>query len=616
MSPRDSSFRPARAGLLFALGAMLALVAGCGPREEPSPPAPPTVVLVTIDTLRADRLGCYGRDGAGTPHLDRLAAEGARFALAQATAPLTLPSHASILTGRTVPAHGVRNNGTFALPGAVETIGEVFRAAGWETGAFVSSQVLARRYGLDRGFDVYDDRVPRPSARAGLVVHYGERPGRVTVDRALAWLATRRKPAFLWVHLWEPHYPYAPPPPFRERYADDPYQGEVAAADAAVGRLVDGIGALRKGGRLLVAVVADHGESLGEHGESTHGVFVYGATIHVPMIVWGPGHRVRPGVIPEPASTADLAPTLLDLLGMPPLDGADGVSWADRLRGEAQEKPRLAAFAESHEPFLEFGWSGLRTVVFDHWRFIDAPREELYDLAADPGETDNVALRRPAIVGTARELLADLLRRARAVAPAADAGRGVSEEDLAELRSLGYAASGRRGGGGRLVDPGRPDPKDRVDFLGRYDRAMALLGRGKVEEAIQVFEALAREDPRNPSLLLQWGQALILAKRVPEARKVYERLVTVDPEFGLGWYRLGQVRDNLGDLAGAEAAYRKAIEVDPLAVDPRKALASLLAERGRVREAIDVLEAARDLDPGDEAIRRDLERFWRRLQGG
>ncbi len=616
MSRRDPSFRFARAEFLLLLGVALALAAGCGPRQESAPPAPPTVVLVTIDTLRADRLGCYGRKGAGTPHLDRLAAEGARFARAQATAPLTLPSHASILSGRTVPAHGVRNNGTFALPSAVETIAEVLRAAGWETGAFVSSQVLARRYGLDQGFDVYDDRVPRPAARAGLVVHYGERPGRVTVDRALAWLATRKEPAFLWVHLWEPHFPYAPPPPFRERFPEDPYQGEVATADAAVGRLVDGIEALREGGRLLVAVVADHGESLGEHGESTHGVFVYGATIHVPLIVWGPGYRVRPGVVPEPASTADLAPTLLDLLGMPALEGADGASWAGRLRGEAQERPRLAAFAESHEPLLEFGWSGLRTVVFDHWRFVDAPREELYDLEADPGETENLAPRRPAIVGTARELLADMLRRARAAAPVADASREVSEEDLAELRSLGYAASGRRGGGEKLVDPERPDPKDRVEFLGRYDRALALLGRGKVDEAIREFAELARQDPRNPSLLLQWGQALILAKRLPEARKVYERLVAVDPAFGLGWYRLAQVRDNLGDLAGAEAAYRKAIEVDPLAVDPRKALASLLADRGRVREAIDVLEKARDLDPGDEAIRRDLERFWKKLQGG
>ena len=609
-----------RARLLAFAGLVLAplvgVATGCGGGEPVRPPAPATVVLVTIDTLRADRVGAWGRQDAGTPHLDRLAAEGARFARAQATAPLTLPSHSSILSGRTVPAHGVLNNGTFALPGEVETIAEVLQAAGWSTGAFVSSQVLARRYGLDQGFDVYDDRVPRPAARAGLVVHYGERPGRRTVDLALAWLATRPEPAFVWVHLWEPHYPYAPPPPFAERFRDDPYQGEVAAADAAVGRLVDGIRALRPGGRLLVAVVADHGEGLGEHGERTHGVFLYGATMHVPMIVWGPAWRVRPGVIEEPASVADLAPTLLDLLGMPALDGADGASWAKRLRGESGEKPRLAAFAESHEPSLEFGWSGLRAVVFDHWRFVDAPREELYDLAADPGERENLATRRPAIVGTARELLADQLRRARAAAPAADAARGASEEDLAELRSLGYAATGRRGEGSRLVDPGRPDPKDMTGFLAGYDEAIALLGRGRTDEAIRRFEELAERDPRNPSLLLQWTQALILARRLPEALAVCERLVEADPAFGLGWYRLGQLRDNLGDAAGAEEAYRKAIEVDPLAVDPRKALASLLAEAGRLREAIEVLEKARDLDPGDEAIRRDLERFWRRLQGG
>ncbi|GAB4222535.1 MAG: hypothetical protein Kow0062_20390 [Acidobacteriota bacterium] len=615
----DAPFRTRSRPVLAVMATLLAL-AGCQPRQE-SPPedgtAAPTVLLVTVDTLRADRLGCYGREDAGTPRIDRLAEGGTLFENAHTSAPLTLPAHASILTGRSLPAHGVFNNGTFRLPDGVPTLPEALAAAGWSTGAFVSAPVLARRYGLDRGFAVYDDHIPQPRSGRGLVVHYPERAGLETARRALAFIAAQPsgKPVFAWVHIWEPHVPYSPPADLARRYADDRYQGEVAAADRVVGRLIDEIDAMGRGDRRLVTVVADHGEGLGEHGEPTHGVFLYRATMRVPWILEGPAWGVPAGRrIEAPVSVIDLAPTLADLVGLPPLEGVDGASLVPLLRGGAAPD-RAGVFAESHLPRLEFGWSGLRALVSaGHLKLIDAPRPELFDLEKDPSEEKDLSADRGADVRELQRGLDGLVARAGSLAPAGEAGREVSSEEIAELRSLGYAASGRHAGEGPLVDPRRPDPKDRQRFIAAFDEAVALAVGGKAAEAARRFAGLAETDPENPSLLLEWGQALILSGDHDRAIEVFRRLTSVDPEFSQAWYRLGQLLDERGDLDEAEAAYRRAAEVDPLAVEPRKALGSLLAQRGRVREAIDVLEQAKALDPRDPAIARELERLWARLR--
>ncbi len=603
--------------------ALLLSGAACGrsapeaPARGPAPAAPaaritaPTVLLVTIDTLRADRVGCYGRADAGTPALDALAAAGARFDDAQTTAPLTLPAHASIHTGRTLPAHGVRNNGTFAVPPDVPVAADAFQHAGYVTGAFVSSPVLAFRHGLARGFQQYDDDIPRGTRREGLVTHYDERAGIDTVRRALAWLSQQGgRPAFVWVHLWEPHAPYHPPAEFA-RFADR-YQGEVAAADAALGVLVREVAALGRE-RVLVAVAGDHGEGLGEHGEPTHGVYLYRATMRVPLIVSGPAFGVKPAVIAQPASLADLAPTLLGLAGLPGLRGADGLSLADALTGKGPFPARAGVFAESHLPQIEFGWSGLRALVTPEHKFIDAPRPELFDLRADPDERKDLSAQR-ADVDRERRALEEAVRRAAAAAPASGADRSASSAELDTLRSLGYAASGRRISARRLVDPQAADAKDRATFLARYDEATGLVERGSAPQAVTLFEALDREDSRNPGLLLAYGQALIMARRLDDAVKVFRRAVAVDPGYSLAWYRLGQLLDNAKDVKGAENAYRRAIDADPLSLEPRKALASFLADQGRLDQAIDTLERAKELDPQDRAINGDLERFYARTR--
>jgi arylsulfatase A-like enzyme len=613
--------------LLSLLTLLAAVVAGCsGPDDEPAAAAAepqaapaieaPTVLLITVDTLRADRVGAYGHPDAGTPHMDTLARDGALFESAQTTAPLTLPGHASILTGRSVPAHGVLNNGTFVLPESLPTLAEAARDAGFETGAFVSAEVVARRYGLDRGFGLYDDHVPKLAKKDdGMVVHYPERSAKDTVARTLTWLEDRGDaPALAWVHLWEPHAPYAPPEPFASRHPNDDYQGEVATTDAAIGELLEGVRRLGRGGRLLTVLTSDHGEALGAHGEPTHGVFLYREVLRVPLIVTGPAWNIAPSRHQLPVSVADIAPTLVDLLELPRLEGADGLSLAGLLAGSGPPPERAAVFAESHLPRLEYGWSGLRALVGPETKLIDAPRIELYDRAGDPGEQDNLAPQRPEQVDRAQQRLGRLLEQGREVAPApADAQRQASQEDLEQLEALGYVTTGRSAAVGALVDPEAADPKDRVDALASFDEAVTQMRSGQPGRAAEVLRGLLEQDPRSPALLRQLGQAQIFAERFAEAEQTFERLVEVSPDFDLAWLRLGQLRGRRGDLEGEQAAYERAVALNPRRMQNHKALASVLMQRKQLRRAIDVLEQARELDPTDPEIREDLERLWSTL---
>ena len=608
---RTTAPRPpprAAAAALFILAAAAAGGGCSGPAGEGTGKgragdAPPTVLLVTIDTLRADRVGCYGRADAGTPRLDALATAGVRFTAAQTTAPITAPAHASILTGRSLPAHGVVENGTFALPGDVPLLSEAFKRKGYATGAFVSSQVLARSHGLARGFDVYDDRMPPANLRQGPVLRFAQRRGVDTVDSALTWLmALGPKPAFLWVHLFEPHAPYEPPPDLAARYRGNLYQGEVAAADLALGRLLDGLAANGRERDLLVVVAGDHGEGLGEHDEATHGIFLYQGVMRVPLIVAGAARGIRPAVVDGTVSLVDIAPTLAELNGLGPLGGADGMSLVAALTGQGPLPARPGVFAESHTPRIQYGWSGLRAFVDGATKLIEAPRAELFDLAEDPGERQDLAAARPAAVDAARRSLAALVQRARDAAPQGAAERAVSEEEMAQLRALGYAASGRRAEDGELVEREAVDPKDRGAFLRQYDAALAASQSPHPETALPLFEELRSTEPDNPAFLESYGRALILAGRNDEAVVVFRHAVSVDPGFALGWHRLGQLLDARGDRTGAEAAYRRAIATDPLSILSYKALASLLVEAGRDADAQAVLTEAQALDPGDKAI--------------
>ena len=369
------------------MAAALGSLTACAPAGAPESAAVTAkhVVLITIDTLRADRVGTYGYRKARTPHIDALAAAGLTATRAYATAPVTLPSHASMLSGRYPPAHGARHNGV-AMGEGVPTLATIYKAAGFATGAFVSAFPLDRRFGLAAGFDVYGDRWARgPDGRPA-----DERAGQLTVDEALAWRRTTGGArTFLWVHLFEPHAPYgdaASGRPLSDRYDD-----EIAEADRQVGRLLDGLGAARA--ETLIVVTADHGEAFGEHGEIGHSLFVYDTTLHVPLILQGPG--AARGLLPNPVSLVDIAPTVLAAAEVPAPASLDGAVLRQDGGGPRDESPRQL-YAETMAPFEDFGWSPLRAVRAGALKYILAPSPELYDLAADAGETANlVATRQP-----------------------------------------------------------------------------------------------------------------------------------------------------------------------------------------------------------------------------
>jgi choline-sulfatase len=560
------------------LGALLAIAPlACAPGEKD---VPDRVVLVTIDTLRADRVGCYGDADARTPFLDTLAARGVRFETAVSPAPLTLPSHASLMTAVDPPIHGVRHNAVHRLDAALPTLAERMRDAGYATAAFVAAFVLDRRFGLARGFGHYDDAVERHSSAT---VGYAERPAGPVVDAALAWMAEAPPRFFVWIHFYDPHAEYAPPAGFAAGFARRPYDGEIAYVDHQLGRLVDAL--VERGGSegLLVAVTSDHGESLGEHGELTHSYTLYDATQRIPLILAGPG--VPAGrVVSEPVRLVDLAPTLLGLAGAEPLAGVEGRDLRPLFSGAAA--PPRVAYLETVATHLDFGWSPLFGVRAGHFKYIRAPRPELYDLAADPGEHENLAQRDPERVAELDALLTERLSRGahRGVAASLDPGA------RARLRSLGYVVP-EEPAEVDFESASGPDPKDEIGLLATMIRAEGLAGRGRPQEALEVlrpFEAsgtalpalraaialgagepdlaardarwvLAREPDRG-DLLVILGRSFEARGDDRGARRAFERAAAVDPRLSAAWLGVARTAERLGDAPAAAAARRAASE--------------------------------------------------------
>ncbi len=565
-------------------------------------------MLVSIDTLRADHVGCYGAAFAHTPQLDALAAGGVRFATAISPAPLTLPSHTTLLTGLDPPQHGVRHNGVYQLAADVPTLPEQLRASGFATAAFVASYVLDRQFGLARGFESYDDRTSREQSGRGLL-GFAERPGNEVVDAALAWLATAPERFFLWVHLYDAHAEYRPPPGFASAFASRPYDGEIAFADAQLGRLLAAVRERFPDERTLVVVTADHGESLGEHGEPTHSHFVYEGTQHIPLVMRGPGlpaGRVVEGVV----ALRDVAPTILDLADVAALPGAGGESLLPALRGSRSE--RGTAYVETLATQLDWDMSPLLGLRTDGFKYIRAPRPELYDLAADAGEERNLAELDP---GRAAELDAELGRRA-ATARSPAPNLELDEAGRERLEALGYFLPAEPTARDDLGEVGGPDPKDAIGTLSAIYRADRLIGEGRPSEALAVLlplqkqslvyhalvaaaalgagqgplaESAARKALRAaPQHRVGWARlarALEAQERWEEARSVYQEMATRHPDAGEPLTALGRLAEWRGDLGAAAAHYRRALAMQR--ADPNAAwrLAALELEADRPAEA-------------------------------
>ncbi len=547
--------RPLLAGLSL-------LVAACDAAPRADAGRPVDLLLVTVDTLWADHVGAYGARPSPTPTLDRLAREGVRFATAIAPTPLTLPSHATLLTGLEPPRHGVRHNGLYRLDEEVVTLAERLRESGRATAAFVSSFALARPHRLDQGFDRYDDTM---TAREGRF-DYERRAGAVT-DAALAWLAERREPFFLWIHYYDPHAPYRPPSPFAEAFPGAPYAGEIAYADAEIGRL---LAALQESGRLdrtLVAVTADHGESLGEHLEADHSYTVYGAATRVPLILRGPGvpaGRVVDGVV----GSADVAPTLLGRLGLPPLSTADGdVDGRDLARfwAEGAAPPEGVAYAETLATKLDLGWSPVHAVRSREHLYVRVPRPELYDVVRDPGELENL------LEGDDAEASAVAARLDAALDAVLAGERGdstapVDAATLEGLRALGYAVTGQR------VEETGLDPKDGMELL----RDLKL--------AEQALDA---------------GQGA-------RARELGERVLAGMPGSSRAHALIAFTHLHGGDAAAALPHLERAVELAPLSARYRAVLGDAAWQVGRHAEALAHFRGALELDANEPTARVGL----------
>ena len=611
------------------------------------------VLLVTIDTLRRDRLAAYGHAAGLTPTLDRLAASGVRFAHAFTHVPLTLPAHASILTGRTPLQHGLHLNGASRLAASVPTLATVLKPLGYRTGAFVGAFVLDARYGLNQGFDEYDDHYAQD--RGDRSFGFAERRGAEVVQAAGNWIlgAGASSPWLAWVHLFDPHAPYDAPPEYRQ--GRSAYDAEVAYADAMLGRLLDRLAAAQALDHTLVVVTADHGESLGEHGETTHGLFAYDATLAVPLILSGNG--LAPGVVEAPVGHADILPTVVDLLGAAAPLGLDG-----RSAVPAPVAHREIYF-EALDAHLTRDWAPLTGVVNGQWKYIHLPTPELYDRTADPREEQNVASRESARADTLERARRQVSEAPRVQAPAA----AVDAAAERRLRSLGYAATSTPvavAGATARVYTDADDPKRLAPLNERFNSALEAFGAGRSAAALSAFLALLGDRPEfttartsaatvlastgrprdaatllrqapgaaglsgdiqaklgavlreagdfagaaralerartagygNPELLNDLGVVYAQLGRRGEARAQFEQLLAVDPDAASAWNNLGVLELSAGKADAAATAFRHVVAADPSQGDAWQGLGAALLGSDRAA-AIDAWKRAEQLQP-------------------
>lgn len=512
--------------------------------------APFDVVVITLDTTRADHIGAYGFAAAETPTLDGLAAEGVLFRSAYSPVPLTLPAHASLFTGQYPFDHGVRDNAGYAVGDDLTTLAESLQQNGYATAAFVASYVLAPRWGLAQGFDVYQDGLGIEARRAALI-RDAQRPADEVIDDALAWLDGEREgPYFLWVHLYDPHVPYAPPEPYRSRHAADPYSGEIAFADAQIARLLERV--RRDDDRTVVVVAGDHGESLGAHGELEHGFFVYEEATRIPLIISLPAAELRGIEIGHAVSLIDVMPTVLDANGIDIPPGTRGVSLLGAIAGSEPSSARVV-YSETFYPRLHYGWSELAAVQDDRFKLIMSSDPELYDLQQDPQETANLVNDRRDEYDRLRERLEGLL----AAAQARDASIAVDAEARSTLEALGYIA-----GPGASTDGGpAPAPRSKIEVYMNSLRARVLMAAGDLEGAAQRYNEILDEDPEVLIAYERLGEIYMLQGQPELAAETFSFAVPLRPDWPEIHIKLAEAQIAAGDPDLAERTLTGALRL-------------------------------------------------------
>jgi arylsulfatase A-like enzyme/cytochrome c-type biogenesis protein CcmH/NrfG len=571
------------------------------------------VLLLTLDTTRQDRIGAYGYGTARTPVLDRLAADGVRFDQAVAQAPITLPTHASILTGLNPTRHGARINGFHRLADDHVTLAEILKAAGYQTGAAVSAFVLDRRFGLAQGFDAYDDNAESMS-RAN-EFEDASRPAAETTRAALriAGEFAADRPFLLWVHYFDPHFPYTPPPEIGRKFPSTKsgqYDGEIAVMDREIGNLLDGLERLGRMDETLIVTVADHGEGFpGPHDEDSHGFYVYEDTLRVPLLFTARGRWSAPRTVDRLVRQIDISPTVVDLLGIEAAVPFEGTSFRPLLEGAETAGEDVVSYAEAIAPWASYGWAVLYQLRDQDWKYIDAPVPELYHLAEDPLESRNLAEVRPERV---RDFLA--LLESMDESESSMTGTGLDADDLARLRNLGYTEAPvgldplPRSENRRLKNP-----RDWIDVHLRIQEVDSLFLSGRVDEAIEGMRTLLARDPENFEILSRLGHYLVSRGDLEEAEAAYRRITEIRPDLSMGFDRLGDVLEmraleQLREVRRADAErlldeaaanWRKAVELGIFDVGPRVRLGSLHLQKGRYLEAEAVLRPAVQVAPED-----------------
>ena len=552
------------------------------------------VILITIDTVRPDHLGCYGYTAIATPSIDHLANTGARFTQAFTPVPITLPAHTSLLTGLFPLATGVHDFTGNRVATGMATLAGILHDHGYSTAAFVGAPVLDSRFGLNQGFDTYFDHF---NLKSGQEVHLDamKRPGDQVVDEALKWLVRRpSRPLFLWVHLYDAHSPYRPPEPYAGRYRGRPYDGEIAFADAQIGRLVAALTAQGLWERSLVVLVSDHGEGLGEHGEKTHGFFIYNSTLHVACIIRVPG--AAPRVISDEVSLVDVMPTVLQALRLPLPAGLQGRSLLSLVAGRAGETTSNL-YAESYPPLLHFGWNLLRGLEWHGWKYIETTRPELYDTRADPAEAKNLFTGNQAMALEMRNRLRTLVSRYTPSAGGAASAEAPTDPALLEsLRSLGYTAVST----GTIQDAGGkalPDPKDRIRIYELVSAALTDDAQGNYAESLRKLQEADKTEPRSRTIRFLLATEFYHLKDYARAAAAYQSALELDPRNSVAAYYLGLSQLETGDLEAARRAFERTLELDPKSFSAAFNLGVVYTRLHQAQPAIQAFQRAVEILP-------------------
>ncbi|MGB9105541.1 MAG: sulfatase-like hydrolase/transferase [Terriglobales bacterium] len=554
--------------------------------------ARPNVLIVTIDTLRADHVGCYGYQQVRTPNIDSLASDGVLFRQAYTPVPITLPSHTVIFTGTYPMLSGMHDFSGNRLGAEQPTLASILHENGYSTGAVIASAVLDSRFGLNRGFDFYYDHFDF-NRLLETNLDSMERPANQVADEALRWLGQNYQKRFLlWVHLYDPHHPYNPPAPYSETYKTHPYDGEIAFADAQLGRILAFLKSKDVSGRTLIVLLGDHGESLGEHGEKTHGFFIYNSTLHVPLIFKLPAGGAHRQVM-QAVSTVDVLPTILSELRIPVPKTVQGRTLAAAIAGKPAAGSPL--YSETFLPRLHFNWSELRGLQDESYKFIDGPKPELYDLASDPGELHNLFTAKPAVSQALRSRLDSVVSRytqGQALAEKTPLDPALSER----LKELGYTAFA--GGGDPAVsNRNLPDAKDRIQFYQEFSDAMDDSQHHRFPEAVEKLKPLLKIEPDSLPVHYLLGMNYYRMQQFTDAVAEFQRAVKLSPDYALANYWLGLAYAESGNYENAIPWFEQALKLDHTNFSAAFNMGAAELKLGRVEQAADAFRQSVSIYP-------------------